>query len=81
MEQYWGREYLKNRLMLKRSRVLLRYKYYEMKNGISYFRSIIPREFLWMAETLGWCAKAVEDRLIVIPVIAFKILPMHITTK
>lgn len=60
MEQYWGREYLKNRLMLKRSRVLLRYRYYEMKNGISYFRSIIPREFLWMAETLGWCAKAVD---------------------
>lgn len=60
MEQYWGREYLKNRLMLKRSRVLLRYRYYEMKNGISYFRSIIPREFMWMAETLGWCAKAVD---------------------
>ena len=66
MEQYRGREYLKNRLMLKRSRVLLRYKYYEMKNGIQYFRTIIPKEFMWMAETLGWCAKAVDalaDRL------------------
>lgn len=66
MEQYRGKEYLKNRLMLKRRRVLLRYKYYEMKNGIQYFRTIIPKEFIWMAETLGWCAKAVDalaDRL------------------
>ena len=32
-----GREYLRNFLALKRSRVLLRYKYYDMKNGIKYF--------------------------------------------
>lgn len=63
---YKGREYLKNRLALKRTRVLLRYKYYEMKNGIKYFRTLIPPEFMWMAETLGWCGKAVDslaDRL------------------
>ena len=35
MAAYKGREYLKNYLALKRCRVLLRYKYYEMKNGIS----------------------------------------------
>lgn len=61
-----GREYLRNFLALKRSRVLLRYKYYDMKNGIKYFRTIIPTEFMWMAETLGWCGKAVDslaDRL------------------
>lgn len=61
-----GREYLKNRLALKRTRVLLRYKYYDMKNGIKYFRTLIPSEFMWMAETLGWCGKAVDslaDRL------------------
>ena len=61
-----GREYLRNQLMLKRSRVLLRYKYYDMKNGIKYFRTLIPSEFMWMAETLGWCGKAVDslaDRL------------------
>lgn len=61
-----GREYLRNYLTLKRSRVLLRYKYYDMKNGIKYFRTLIPSEFLWMAETLGWCGKAVDslgDRL------------------
>lgn len=63
---YKGREYLKNHLALKRPRVLLRYKYYEMKNGVKYFRTIIPAEFMWMAETLGWCGKAVDalaDRL------------------
>ena len=63
---YKGREYLRNYLELKRHRVLLRYKYYEMKNGIKYFRSLIPSEFMWMAETLGWCGKAVDslaDRL------------------
>lgn len=61
-----GREYLRNYLALKRSRVLLRYKYYDMKNGIKYLRTLIPSEFLWMAETLGWCGKAVDslaDRL------------------
>ena len=66
MAAYKGREYLKNYLVLKRRRVLLRYKYYEMKNGIKYFRTIIPSEFMWTAETLGWCGKAVDalaDRL------------------
>lgn len=61
-----GREYLRNQLMLKRNRVLLRYKYYDMKNGIKYFRTLIPSEFMWMSETLGWCGKAVDslaDRL------------------
>lgn len=64
--EYKGREYLKNRLALKRHRVLLRYKYYEMKNSVKYFKTLIPSEFMWMAETLGWCGKAVDslaDRL------------------
>lgn len=61
-----GREYLRNQLTIKRNRVLLRYKYYDMKNGIKYFRTLIPTEFMWMSETLGWCGKAVDslaDRL------------------
>ena len=61
-----GREFLRNQLAIKRSRVLLRYKYYDMKNGIKYFRTLIPTEFMWMAETLGWCGRAVDslaDRL------------------
>ena len=58
---YKGREYLKNKLTQKRSRVLLRYKYYDMKNGVQYLRSLIPPEFMWMAGTLGWCGKAVDS--------------------
>ena len=66
MEGYKGREYLKNFLTIKRSRVLLRYKYYEMKSGIKYLQTLIPPEFMYMAQVLGWCAKAVDslaDRL------------------
>lgn len=61
-----GKEYLRKLLAIKRNRVMLRYKYYEMKNGARYVRTVIPQEFLWMAETLGWCARAVDalaDRL------------------
>jgi len=57
---YKGIPYLKNKLALKRHRVLLRYRYYDMKNGIKYVRTLIPAEFMWMAETLGWCGKAVD---------------------
>lgn len=61
-----GMAYLRRRMESKRVRVLTRYKYYEMKNGVKYLRTLIPREFLWMAQTLGWCGKAVDalaDRL------------------
>lgn len=66
MVEHKGRTYLQRCLVAKRTRVLLRYKYYEMKNGIKYFKTIIPPEFMYMAETLGWCGKAVDslaDRL------------------
>ncbi|MGM9629011.1 MAG: hypothetical protein ACI3V4_13155 [Faecousia sp.] len=66
MVEHKGRAYLQRCLVAKRTRVLLRYKYYEMKNGIKYFKTIIPPEFMYMAETLGWCGKAVDslaDRL------------------
>lgn len=66
MAEYKGMEYLKRRLSVKRSRVLLRYGYYEMKNEMQDFNTIIPEKFRWLKETLGWCAKAVDsvaDRL------------------
>ena len=66
MAEYKGMEYLKRRLSVKRSRVLLRYGYYEMKNEMQDFSTIIPEKFRWLKETLGWCAKAVDsvaDRL------------------
>lgn len=61
MAAYKGRAYLKRLLELKRPRVLLRYRYYDMKNSIKYFKTLIPAEFMWMAETLGWCGKAVDN--------------------
>lgn len=51
---------------MKRLRIQKRYKYYEMKNGVEYFRTLIPAEFMHMSEVLGWCGKAVDslgDRL------------------
>lgn len=67
MSELKGMGYLRRRLEQKRLRVLTRYKYYEMKNAVQYFRGIIPRDFMWMAQTLGWCGKAVDalaDRLV-----------------
>lgn len=63
---YKGIAYLRQKLMQKRTRVLLRYRYYEMKNGVQYLSTIIPPQFMWMAQVLGWCGKAVDslaDRL------------------
>lgn len=66
MAELYGMGYLRWKLEMKRPRVLTRYKYYEMKNGVRYLRSLIPADFLWMAGTMGWCGKAVDslaDRL------------------
>lgn len=63
---YKGKEYLRKLLIAKRTRVLMRYSYYEMKNGIKYLQTLIPPRFMWMAQTMGWCGKAVDslaDRL------------------
>ena len=66
MAEYKGMLYLRNLLSTKRLRIQKRYKYYEMKNGVDYFRTLIPKEFMYMGEVLGWCGKAVDclgDRL------------------
>lgn len=62
-----GMAYLRSRLNQKRSRVLTRYKYYEMKNAVKDFGKVTPDEFRFFSETLGWCGKAVDalaDRLV-----------------
>lgn len=62
-----GMVYLRRRLNQKRSRVLTRYKYYEMKNAVKDFGKVTPDEFRFFSETLGWCGKAVDalaDRLV-----------------
>lgn len=66
MEKYKGIEYLRNKLNEKKSRCEVRYKYYEMKNLIKDISMVIPPEFNWLKECLGWSTKAVDsiaDRL------------------
>jgi hypothetical protein len=67
MSDYKGIEYLRRKLNEKRTRVNLRYKYYEMKNSITDFSKMTPPSMQWISETLGWCAKSVDsisDRLV-----------------
>lgn len=62
-----GMACLRRRLNQKRSRVLTRYKYYEMKNAVKDFGKVTPDELRFFSETLGWCGKAVDalaDRLV-----------------
>ena len=64
--EIYGIDYLRRRLADKQTRVLLRYKYYEMKNNAHDFSSLAPEKFKGLKETVGWCAKAVDslaDRL------------------
>lgn len=66
MSDLKGIVYLRNKLNIKRVRVLTRYKYYEMKNGMRYMSTVIPEKFSWITSSLGWCANAVDslaDRL------------------
>lgn len=63
----YGLPYLKNKLAVKRARVDMRYRYYDMKNSMDQFKSMIPSEFKCLSESLGWCAKAVDslaDRIV-----------------
>ena len=66
MTELKGMAYLKNKLALKKSRVNLRYKHYEMKNIAQDFGISTPPDLkMWMG-VLGWCGKAVDslsDRL------------------
>lgn len=64
---YKGIEYLRRKLDSRRFRVLLRYKYYEMKNQIQDIDGLIPAKFQSIEEVIGWCAKAVDtlaDRVV-----------------
>lgn len=66
MEQS-GIEYLRRKLEQKRTRVLLRYKYYEMKHVAEHFGDNIPERYYHYRSVLGWCGRAVDtlaDRLV-----------------
>ena len=67
MNQYRGIKYLRKKLECKRSRVLTRYNFYEMKNTAKDLNMLNSAEFAWLKATLGWCGKAVDslaDRLV-----------------
>lgn len=67
MTDYKGIEYLRRKLSLKRSRVKMRYSYYEMKNAFKDFRISTPPVLYQLKTVLGWCSKAVDnmaDRLV-----------------
>lgn len=69
METYKGIDYLRNKLMLKRLRIIQRYKHYEMKHYAQDLHISTPDTSelkMWMS-VLGWCSKAVDsiaDRLV-----------------
>ena len=67
MSSYKGLAYLRNKLAAKRSRVLLRYKFYDMKNYVKDLGISTPPELRSWTSCLGWCAKGVDslaDRLV-----------------
>lgn len=58
MADYRGIEYLRKKLNQKRSRVLRRYKFYEMKNVVRDMGIATPPRLQWLQSVLGWNAKA-----------------------
>lgn len=55
-----GITYLQNKLELKRSRGLLRYKFYEQKQKALDFGISTPEGLEWFGAVNGWCTKAVD---------------------
>ena len=67
MAELKGVEYLRRKLKEKRFRVLLRYRFYDMKNEVPDFGIATPPQLKGIYGTLGWCGKAVDslsDRLV-----------------
>ena len=66
MADYKGIDYLRNKLMTKRARVNMRYRYYEMKHMARDFNISTPPDMRFWMSVLGWCARGVDvlaDRL------------------
>ncbi len=64
---YKGLGYLRRKLVVKRSRVLLRYQYYDMKHIVKDLGISTPPGLASWFSCLGWCAKGVDalaDRLV-----------------
>lgn len=56
-----GIAYLKNKLTVKRTRVILRYKYYEQKAVAPDLGISTPEGLEWLSTICGWCTKAVDN--------------------
>lgn len=56
-----GIPYLKNKLTTKKTRVDLRYKYYEQKATAPDLGISTPEGLEWLALINGWCTKAVDN--------------------
>lgn len=56
-----GIDYLKNKLNIKRSRVLLRYRFYEQKACAPDLGISTPQGLEWLSTINGWCSKAVDN--------------------
>lgn len=56
-----GAEYLKKKLENKRSRVLLRYIFYEQKQSARDLGISTPQGLEWFSTVNGWCTKAVDN--------------------
>ncbi len=66
METYKGIQYLRNRLAIKKTRVNMRYDFYEMKFRTPDLGISTPDDLRGWMSVLGWCGKAVDsiaDRL------------------
>ena len=61
MSELKGITYLKNKLNAKRTRVLIRYKFYEQKAVAPDLGISTPRGLEWLASINGWCTKAVDN--------------------
>ena len=64
---YYGIDYLRQKLAKKQERVLLRYDFYDMKTRVAAISSVIPENFEHLMSVLGWCQKSVDvlaDRLV-----------------
>ena len=61
MNELKGVSYLQNKLNNKRSRVLLRYRYYEQKAIAPDLGISTPGGLEWLSTVNGWCSKAVDN--------------------
>lgn len=64
---YYGIDYLRQKLAAKQNRMRLRYDFYDMKTRVAAISSVIPENFEHLMSVLGWCQKSVDvlaDRLV-----------------